>query len=138
MQIIFIRLPLLEEILRLVPGLYSNWLRLWGAAVGKYVYWGAALRVMDRPFLRIGDFAVIGYGAGFTAHHFQIFADGRIEFVFGLNIVGERAVMGGESGLGPGSEVAPSETLPSTIGLAPNSIWKGGRKYRQNSEEAAP
>ena len=31
LQIIFCRLPALEEILRLIPGVYSLWLRLWGA-----------------------------------------------------------------------------------------------------------
>src|SRR5262245_24363151 len=37
-QIVFNRLPALEEVLRLVPGLYSAWLRLWGARVGSLVY----------------------------------------------------------------------------------------------------
>ena len=30
-QVIFCRFPALEEVLRLIPGLYSLWLRLWGA-----------------------------------------------------------------------------------------------------------
>jgi hypothetical protein len=32
LQTLFLRLPLLEELLRLVPGLYSAWLRLWARA----------------------------------------------------------------------------------------------------------
>ena len=32
-QMIFCRLPMLEELLRLVPGLYSMWLRLWWAKI---------------------------------------------------------------------------------------------------------
>src|SRR5262245_54164791 len=44
-QVIFNRLPWIEEVIRLVPGLYAVWLRLWGANVGKLVYWTPGLRV---------------------------------------------------------------------------------------------
>src|SRR5215813_15128228 len=38
-QLIFIALPQLEAILRLIPGCYSMWLRLWGSRIGRGVYW---------------------------------------------------------------------------------------------------
>src|SRR5580698_10538982 len=34
LQAVFNRLLWIEEIFRLVPGLYSAWLRLWGASIG--------------------------------------------------------------------------------------------------------
>src|SRR5690606_21882972 len=36
LQVPFMRFSFLEEFLRMVPGLYSMWLRLWGAKVGKF------------------------------------------------------------------------------------------------------
>src|SRR5207253_10465551 len=54
-QVMFNRFPALEEVLRMVPGLYSTWLRLWGAQVGGLVYWSPGVRVFDRPFLHIGS-----------------------------------------------------------------------------------
>src|SRR5262245_3121557 len=38
-QLIYIAIPQLEAALRLVPGLYSAWLRLWGSRIGRGVYW---------------------------------------------------------------------------------------------------
>ena len=38
-QVLYIAIPQLEAVLRLVPGLYSQWLRLWGSKVGRRVYW---------------------------------------------------------------------------------------------------
>jgi hypothetical protein len=134
-QTVFVRFAFLEEILRIVPGFYSAWLRLWGARIGKFVYWGPQLKVMDRPFLNIEDFAVIGYGVGFTSHHLNPVvkpdgqkAMGEMELVFGIPTVRKNAVLGGLSGMGPGSEVAESELLPSTMLLAPGYLWKDGRR----------
>jgi acetyltransferase-like isoleucine patch superfamily enzyme len=129
MQMHFIRFPIFEEALRMIPGLYSFWLRCWGARIGKYTYWGARAKIMDRPFIQIGDYAVIGYGAGFTSHHFNMAYGKDPEFIFGEPVVGDYAIMGGMSGLAPGAEVAPGETLPSTLGLAPFYIWKEGRRH---------
>src|SRR5687768_16618078 len=53
-QILFNRLRILEELLRLIPGLYSTWLRLWGVKIGRLVYWTPGLEILDRPLLNIG------------------------------------------------------------------------------------
>ncbi len=50
LQNLFNRLPALDELLRLVPGLYSQWLRLWGARVGRLTYWAPGTLVLDRSF----------------------------------------------------------------------------------------
>ncbi|MFN7686067.1 MAG: acyltransferase [Oligoflexia bacterium] len=127
---LFIRFPALEEFLKLVPGVYSNWLRLWGARIGRLVYWGPRLQIMDRSFLEIGDDAMIGYGVGFTAHHVNRQKDGVMELVLASPKVGARAILGGLSGLTPGAEVAEGEMLPSTMGLAPFYFWKSGRRVK--------
>lgn len=39
----------------LIPGIFSCWLRLWGAKVGRDVYWTTRLEIADRSLLEIGD-----------------------------------------------------------------------------------
>jgi len=128
-QVLYLRLPFLEELLRIVPGLYSIWLRLWGAKIGRFVYWSPQVKIMDRPFLEIGDDVMVGYGAAFTSHHVNRSEKGELELVFGIPKVGNRVILGGLSGLAPGAEVAEDEMLPSTMGLAPYYLWQGGRRY---------
>ena len=61
---VFNRLPWLEEILRLMPGLYALWLFLWGGRVSPLVYWAPGSLVIDRPLVIVERGAVIGAGAG--------------------------------------------------------------------------
>ena len=37
-QVIYIAIPVLEAVLRLIPGVFSGWLRLWGAKIGQNIY----------------------------------------------------------------------------------------------------
>jgi hypothetical protein len=60
LQLIYLSFPVLERILRLVPGLYSAWLRLWGSEIGKGVYWTPRVEVLDRTHLKIGDHVFFG------------------------------------------------------------------------------
>jgi hypothetical protein len=38
-QIIYYAVPQFEGLLRIIPGAFSLWLRLWGSSIGKNVYW---------------------------------------------------------------------------------------------------
>ena len=78
---IFCRLPMLEEIMRLVPGLYSLWLRLWGARVGRLTYWGAGLRILDRSFLHIGDDVIFGAAVRLNPHVLTRNEQGEMELI---------------------------------------------------------
>ena len=42
-----------------MPGLYSQWLRLWGSRVGANVSWHYDVMIKDRAHLQIGDDAKI-------------------------------------------------------------------------------
>ena len=59
---LFLRFPVLEEILRLVPGLYSLWLRAWGSRIGKLTYWAPQTSYSIAGCLDIGDHVVFGAG----------------------------------------------------------------------------
>lgn len=67
-QVIYIAIPALEAVLRLIPGVFSGWLRLWGAKVGRNVYWTPGLEIADRGLLEIGDRVVIGHRVGIYSH----------------------------------------------------------------------
>lgn len=128
MQSLYLRFAFLEEILRSFPLLYSNWLRLWGAQIGKNIYWAPCVRVIDRTHLKIDDLVLVGYGASFTGHHLNL-VNGEMKLVVAAPHVEERSVLGGMSGMSPGSVVSKGELLPSTMGLAPFYLWKSGRRH---------
>lgn len=109
-QNIFLRFPALEEALRMIPGLYSNWLRLWGARIGKYTYWTATCKVIDRPFVTIGDYVIVGYGAKIVSHLFHMKPKDSY-FLFGEPIIGDYAVLGGDCGVGPGAKIPARQTV---------------------------
>lgn len=66
-QMLFCRFSALEECLRLVPGLYSLWLRLWGSRIGRLAF-GPRACAFDRSFLHIGDDVVFGSGVRLNPH----------------------------------------------------------------------
>ncbi len=130
LQSIYLRFSFLEEILRLFPLVYSAWLRLWGAKIGRGIYWAPQSFIIDRTHLRVDDFAMIGFGVAITAHHLnRIQGLKEMELILASPHVGAHAILGGLCGLGPGTVVAAGEMLPSTMVLAPFYAWKGGRRH---------
>ena len=45
--------PIMENILKLIPGLYSTWLSLWGAEINTKINWKWKTKIIDRPFIKI-------------------------------------------------------------------------------------
>ncbi|HWB61829.1 MAG TPA: hypothetical protein VG733_20270, partial [Chthoniobacteraceae bacterium] len=107
LQVIFCRLTFLEEMLRLVPGLYSLWLRLWGSRIGRLTYWSPGTTITDRSFLRIGDDVVFGAGVRLNAHVLAKNKSGAMELILAEVKIGDGAVVGGYSLLTAGTEIAP-------------------------------
>ncbi len=131
LQVPFMRFPALEELLRCVPGLYSAWLRLWGAEIGAFVFWSPQVLVADRPFVRVGERAVIGYGAKLTAHLLSREA-GKNVLIFGVPVIGAGAILGTLSGVGPGAQVGAGQTLKATTALPPYHKLKDKVLYDAN------
>ena len=134
LQALFNRLPMLEEVLRLVPGLYSAWLRLWGARIGRTTFWAPGTRVLDRSFLEIGDDVVLGAGARLSSHLIVSHAEGGMRLQVAPIRIGDGAVVGGCSVLGPGSEIAPREATNACQVLPPFSRWENGRRVRAQTD----
>ena len=136
-QVIFNRLPWIEEIIRLTPGLYSFWLRLWGARIGKFVYWTPGLQILDRPLLDIGDRVVFGAGVKINPHIIMPNRNGQLALLVAPVRIGADALVGGYSLLLAGSWIGPGEASPGKRILAPFAGWVGGRRVDATDEPNA-
>lgn len=135
-QVLFNRLPWIEELIRLVPGAYSAWLRLWGARVGRFVYWTPGLRVLDRPYLDVGDRASFGVGVKINPHIILPDAEGRLVLKVATVRVGADALVGGYSLLTAGCWIAPGEGSPGKRDFRPFTGWANGRRVDPAPREA--
>lgn len=110
-QVIYLVFPVLERLLRVLPGVYSAWLRLWGADIGRQVYWTPNVEVHDRGLLQVGDGVVLGHEVKLVAHvvmpHRQ-----QLRLYANPIVLGSGAFIGAGSVLGPGVQVAPGVQLP--------------------------
>jgi hypothetical protein len=118
-QVIYIAIPALEAILRLIPGAFSLWLRIWGARIGRNVYWTPSLEIADRGFLEIGDRAVIGHRVGIYPH---VIKPRKQELMLYLKKVkiGNDVFLGAGSRLAPGVVIQDGAYLPIETDLYPN------------------
>jgi acetyltransferase-like isoleucine patch superfamily enzyme len=137
LQMVFNRFPALEEALRLVPTLYSNWLRLFGARIGRFTYWAAGTRILDRSFLDIGDGVVFGAGTCISPHLVVRNRAGEPELCLARVKIGDRAIIGGYSTLAAGTEIAADECTRACLLSPPFSTWAGGRRVSKANDADA-
>jgi hypothetical protein len=128
LQMIFNRLPWLEEMLRFVPALYSTWLRLWGARLGRLTLWSPGVRIFDRPLLRIGDDVVLGLDVRIVGHFGSVDADGRATFILGPITIGDRATLGAAALLAPGVVIESDQCTEALFLGPPFTHWRGGER----------
>ena len=133
LQVVFCRLPFLEELMRFVPGAYGVWLRLWGSKIGRFSYWAAGLQILDRSFLDIGDGVVFGAGVRLNPHVIAKNASGEMELLLATVHLGKRAVIGGYALLTAGTRVADDESTRACQLSPPFSHWQGGRRTGKGS-----
>ncbi len=133
LQMLFNRLPWIEETLRLVPGLYSLWLRLWGARVGRLTLWSPGVRIFDRPLLILGDDVVVGVDARVVGHFGGLDAHGRATLTLGVVTIDDRCTVGGASLLGPGFHLAPDQATETLFLGTPFTHWRDGARQNQPS-----
>jgi hypothetical protein len=122
-QVIYITFPALEAGLRLIPGAFSFWLRLWGSKVGKQVYWAPHLEVADRSLLDIGDYVVFGHGVGVYSHIIKPRKNNLMLFVKKLKI-GSNVFIGAWNHMAPGVEVEDGTYIPVFTHIYPNKKFK--------------
>jgi acetyltransferase-like isoleucine patch superfamily enzyme len=122
-QVIYIAIPALEAVLRLIPGLFSAWLRLWGAKVGKNVYWTPGLEIADRGLLEIGDRVVMGHKVGISSHIIKPRKQNLMLYVKKVKI-GNDVFVGASSLLGPGTVIEDGISIPLITSLYLNQKVK--------------
>lgn len=127
LQTLFNRIPV-EEAIRLVPALYSAWLRLWGSSIGSFVYWSPHAVILDRGLLRVGDAVIIGAGARLAGHLLTRETSGELQLLVAPVTIGKDAVIGGWALIGPGATISEGTSFPAGTALPPFRIWSGGRR----------
>ena len=130
LQIIFVRLQVLEELLRLFPGLYSLWLNLWGAKVSVLTYWSPGVTVTDYYHISIGRGVVVGGGCRIGGHVFTLDKDGGQRLILAPLLIEHDSLIGLNAAVGPGSHVHANETIPAGKMLKPFYSWKDGKVHR--------
>jgi hypothetical protein len=120
-QLVYIAIPQLEAALRLAPGLYSAWLRLWGSKIGRRVYWTPNVEITDRHLLDIGDQVVCGHKCKFLGH--AIKPSGQKMALYTRSIkVGNDVFIGAGSRIGPGAVIADGTFLPVLTDVHINQV----------------
>ncbi len=99
-QALYVAMPSLEAVLRLLPGVYSAWLRLWGSQIGRRVIWTPRVEIIDRSLLEVGDDVVFGHYAVVSGHLIKPTRHNLLLYV-------ERVRIGSNAFLGAGSVLAP-------------------------------
>lgn len=110
-QVMYTAWPALEATLRLIPGVYSAWLRLWGSRVGRGVHWTPSVEITDRSLLDVGDDVIFGHRAACYAHVVQRRGDRLVLYVRRI-VVGRGVLIGAGSRLGPGVSIDAGVILP--------------------------
>lgn len=134
LQMVFCRLSFLEELMRMIPGIYSQWLRLWGSRIGSFTYWGAGLRILDRSFLKIGNGVAFGAGVRINPHVITENKDGKLELLLAPVELGHGSLIGGYSLLTAGTRIADGENARAFLISPPFSHWKDGRRVREDQQ----
>jgi hypothetical protein len=110
LQLLFIAFPTLEAVVRVIPGAYSAWLRLWGSKIGRGIYWTPRVQIIDRPLISMGDYVVWGHEAATCSHMVNRKGDDVKLYVRTIRI-GSNVLIGARSQLGPGAQVEDGLSL---------------------------
>lgn len=103
-QVVYSAFPALEALLRLLPGVYSAWLRLWGSRVGRRVHWTPRIEILDRSLIEVGDDVVFGHRFACSAHVITR-RGGRLLLYVRRVSIGSRVLLGFACRLAPGVHI---------------------------------
>jgi hypothetical protein len=125
LQVMYIAVPQLEALLRIVPGLYSAWLRLWGSKIGRSVYWTPLVDIGDRSLLDVGDGAIFGHRATLYSHIISPQKKTKTLILDVRPIVIEAgAFVGAGTALGPGVIVRAGKMVKAGTNVYPGTEVK--------------
>lgn len=131
MQQVYAAIPHLEAVLRIVPGAYSIWLRLWGAKIGKHVYWTPRIEVIDRNLIEIGNNSIVGHRAAMCSHLISK-ENGKLVLTARKVRIGHAVMVGAGSRLGPGTTISDHITVPVCTDLLLNQHIIHSEQLKKN------
>lgn len=123
-QLVYFAFPALEAALRLVPGLYSLWLRAWGSSVGRSVYWTPMVEIADRSLMEIGDRVIFGHRVSAYAHIIKPTRKNLLLYVKRIRI-GEGCFVGAGTVIAPGVTIPAGSYVAAGSELHPNVTAEG-------------
>ncbi len=124
-QAVFNAIPIFDAILRLIPGSYSIWMRLWGSTIGKGVYWTPLVDITDRGLMEVGNHVIFGHKASCFSHVIIHKPDKLILYVKRISI-GDYVFVGAGSRIGPGARIDDHLVLDFLTDVKINQHLKKG------------
>jgi hypothetical protein len=135
-QAFYDALPYLEALLRVTPGFYSMWLRMWGSTIGYGVEWPVRIDILDRNLMDIGNRVVFAREVELAAHVRQKTEGGASRVLVRPVRIGSHAFIGAGVRMGPGAGVPSNANVPALTVVDVNQNY-GENVHRHPEREEA-
>ncbi|MGE0186639.1 MAG: hypothetical protein AB7Q23_12685 [Hyphomonadaceae bacterium] len=126
--------PYLESLLRVIPGFYSMWLRMWGSRIGYGVVWPVRMDVLDRGLVEIGNRVVFDREVELAAHVRQKTEGGGARVLVRGVRVGSHAFIGAGARIGPGASVPSNANVPALAVVGVNEVFGETVRHPEKDE----
>jgi hypothetical protein len=133
-QAFYDALPYLESLLRVIPGFYSMWLRLWGSRVGYGVEWHVRMDVLDRNLMEIGNRVTFDREVELAAHVRQKMDGGGSRVLVRPVRIGGHAYIGANVRIGPGAVVPHNANVPALTMVRVNETYGEAVRHPDKDE----
>jgi hypothetical protein len=135
-QAFYDALPYLESLLRVIPGFYSMWLRMWGSRIGYGVEWPVRMDVLDRDMMDIGNRVVFAREVELSAHVRQKVEGAGLRVLVRSLRIGGHAFVGAGARIGPGAVVPANANIPALTVVDVNETFGETKRHHPERIEA--
>ena len=133
-QAMYDALPFLESLLRVTPGFYSMWLRMWGSRIGYGVEWPVRMDVLDRGLMDIGNRVVFAREVELAAHVRKKTEGGRSRVLVRTVRIGSYAFVGAGSRIGAGASIPSNASVPEMAVVGVNEVFGDAVRHHEQAE----
>jgi acetyltransferase-like isoleucine patch superfamily enzyme len=133
-QAFYDALPYLESLLRVIPGFYSMWLRMWGSHIGYGVEWPVRMDVLDRNLMDIGNRVVFSREVELSAHVRKKTEGGATRVLVRQVRIGSYAFLGPRARIGPGANVPSNASVPPLAIVDVNESFGDAKRHPEREE----
>jgi hypothetical protein len=126
-----------EKILKIIPGMFSLWLRFWGSNVGEKINWTPGSKIVDRTHLTIGSRVLIGNECYISAHIIKKSDNKYLLYIKQVEI-GDDVVLALQVIVSPGVKIKNNAFLEAGSGVYPNGVIEEGEHHERFKELFEP